>query len=211
MAKEFKDTKETRLIEMRAVDVEDGKMIVEGYAVRFEEPTLIGSEERGFLEVIDRHALDGTDMKDVPLKYQHNDSKGILARTRNGSLTLSVDDFGLKIRAELQPDVSDHVDVYNCIRSGLLYQMSFAFDVKDQKIDRSASPIKRTVTKIGRLYDTSVVDFGAYPTTSIYARSLELVGELAENLQPLVDTNEATLEKVERDYGLDAIVTMYKH
>lgn len=210
MAKEFKDAKETRLIELRSVDSEDGKMIVEGYAVRFEEPTLIGSEEYGFTEVIDRHALDTTDMKDVPLKYQHNDSKGILARTRNGSLTLTKDEFGLKIRAELQPDVSDHVDVYNCIRSGLLYQMSFAFDVKAQEIDRSVSPIKRTITKIGRLYDTSVVDFGAYPTTSIYARSLELVGEQTENLQPLVDTNEVTVDTVKRDYEVDVIVAMYK-
>ena len=43
--KDFKDKKEMRLMELRAVDNEENKMIVEGYAVRFNETTLIGDEE----------------------------------------------------------------------------------------------------------------------------------------------------------------------
>lgn len=181
------DRKEMRLTELRAVDNNENKMIVEGYAVRFNETTLIGCEEDGWYEVIDPKALDKTNMKDVPLKYQHGDTKGVLARTRNKSLVLTKDKEGLKIRAELI-DTQDNIDIYKSIKAGLLYQMSFAFDVTDEEIDRSTRPVTRKITGIGTLYDVSVVDFGAYPTTSIYARSKEIVGERLRNLQNSLDS-----------------------
>ena len=169
--------KETRFssIETRSDD-ENKKMIVEGYAIVFDEETLIGDEERGFIEVIDKGALASTNMKDVPFKYNHNDVTLILARTRNGSLSLEVDEKGLKIRAELI-DTTSNVDIYKSIVAGLLDKMSFAFTVKSQSWDRSGKIPKRTITAIDRLFDVSVVDLPAYDQTSIQAsaRSLELV------------------------------------
>ena len=183
--------KETRFssIETRSDD-ENKKMIVEGYAIVFDEETLIGDEERGFIEVIDKGALASTNMKDVPFKYNHNDVTLILARTRNGSLSLEVDEKGLKIRAELI-DTTSNVDIYKSIVAGLLDKMSFAFTVKSQSWDRSGKIPKRTITAIDRLFDVSVVDLPAYDQTSIQAsaRSLELAdAELkalddAENLE----------------------------
>lgn len=196
MSKEQKNSKELRLMELRALDDEEGKMIVEGYAVRFNEKTLIGDEEWGWYEVIDPTALNETNMKDVPLKYQHGDTKGVLARTRNKSLTLTIDNQGLKIRAELI-DTQDNIDIYKSIKAGLLYQMSFAFDVVEEDFDRSTKPVTRTIKKIGTLYDVSVVDFGAYPTTSIYARSKEIVGEQLKHLQGSLD-NDTSLDNEER-------------
>ena len=169
--------KETRFssIETRSDD-ENKKMIVEGYAIVFDEETLIGDEEKGFIEVIDKGALANTNMKDVPFKYNHNDVTLILARTRNGSLSLEVDEKGLKIRAELI-DTTSNVDIYKSIVAGLLDKMSFAFTVKSQSWDRSGKIPKRTITAIDRLFDVSVVDLPAYDQTSIQAsaRSLELV------------------------------------
>ena len=169
--------KETRFssIQTRSDD-ENKKMIVEGYAIVFDEETLIGDEERGFIEVIDKGALASTNMKDVPFKYNHNDVTLILARTRNGSLSLEVDEKGLKIRAELI-DTTSNVDIYKSIVAGLLDKMSFAFTVKSQSWDRSGKIPKRTITAIDRLFDVSVVDLPAYDQTSIQAsaRSLELV------------------------------------
>lgn len=169
--------KETRFssIETRS-DGENNKMIVEGYAIVFDEETLIGDEDRGFIEAIDRNALAETNMKDVPFKYNHNDVTLILARTRNGSLSLEVDDKGLKIRAELI-DTTSNVDIYKSIVAGLLDKMSFAFTVKSQSWDRSGKVPKRTITAIDRLFDVSVVDLPAYDQTSIQAssRSLDLV------------------------------------
>lgn len=169
----MKNNKETRLAEVR-FEEKEGKMILEGYAIVFEEETLIGDEERGFKEVISRTALQDTLMKDVPLKYNHMDSFLILARTKNKSLVLSVDNIGLKVHAELI-DTHSNEDVYKMVRSGLLDKMSFAFTVSKQSWDRSGKVPVRRIESIDRLFDVSVVDVPAYDGTSIYSRSLDLV------------------------------------
>ncbi len=165
--------KETRLAEMRVEETED-KMILEGYAIVFDQETMIGDEERGFKEVISRESLSKTNMKDVPMKYNHMDSFLILARTKNKSLSLSVDEHGLKVRAELL-NTTTNADVYKMVKAGLLDKMSFAFTVKKQSWDRSSKIPLRRIEEIDRLFDVSVVDLPAYEGTSIYSRSLDLV------------------------------------
>ena len=150
-------------------------MVLEGYAIVFDQETLIGDKEKGFIESIDRNALKNANMKDVPMKYNHDDSFLIIARTRNNSLRLTVDDIGLKVRAELI-DTDSNKDIYKMVKAGLLDKMSFAFTVSSQKIDRSGDIPKRTITGIDRLYDVSIVDLPAYDQTSIVVgRSLALV------------------------------------
>ena len=182
----MKTNKEIRLADVR-FEESDGKMILEGYAIVFEQETLIGDEERGFKEVISRTALTDTLMKDVPLKYNHMDSFLILARTKNKSLSLSIDNIGLKIHAELI-DTHSNEDVYKMVRAGLLDKMSFAFTVKKQSWDRSGDIPVRRIENIDRLYDVSVVDLPAYEGTSIYSRSLDLV-----------ETELRALEEADRD------------
>ena len=173
-----KNEKESRFanFNIRNDEQDASKMILEGYAIVFDTETVIGSENYGFIESIDRHALDGAKMKDVPLKYNHNDSFLILARTKNDSLKLTIDEKGLFIRAELI-DTTTNRDVYKMVKAGLLDKMSFAFTVpKDgEEIDTSGKMAKRKITKVERLFDVSVVDIPAYDDTSIYARSLERV------------------------------------
>lgn len=204
--KEFKNDKELRMMEFRA-DEQEGKMILEGYPVVFNQETMIGDEEWGWKESIDSHALDETDMSDCCLKYNHGDSKGILARVKNGSLNLTIDSYGLKMRAELI-DTTDNVDIYKCVKSGLLDKMSFAFNVLEENYDWESKPNKRTITKIGRLFDCSVVDLPAYDQTSIYARSKELVEANrckaeADSAKPLVETNETSLNDDNSDMEIE--------
>ena len=166
-------------IENRLSDVsfkeDEQKMVLEGYAIVFDQETLIGDKDKGFIESIDRNALKNANMKDVPMKYNHDDSFLIIARTRNNSLRLTVDDIGLKVRAELI-DTDSNKDIYKMVKAGLLDKMSFAFTVSSQKIDRSGDIPKRTITGIDRLYDVSIVDLPAYDQTSIVVgRSLALV------------------------------------
>ena len=79
-----KKEKEIRLLaenlETRKSDENADSMIVEGYAVVFDSPAT-----HGFTEIVDRNAFNGCDMKDVCMKYNHDDSHRILARTRNNS------------------------------------------------------------------------------------------------------------------------------
>jgi len=157
--------KEVRFAELRAIP-EEGKMIVEGYAVVFDSP----ATHYGFTEIIDRGAFTGADMKDVPMRYNHNDNWLIIARTRNNSLQLTVDDKGLYIRAELI-DTQTNKDVYKSIEAGLLDKMSFAFTTAKDEWNYDTDT--RRVLQVDRLFDVSVVDTPFYDNTSIYARALD--------------------------------------
>lgn len=188
-----KQKKETRISNLHMRESE-GKMILEGYAIIFDDETLIGDEENGFIEIIDRNALANTLMKDVPMKYNHMDSFLIIARTKNNSLQLSVDDKGLKVYAELI-DTQSNEDIYKMVRAELLDKMSFAFTVRDQSWDRSGKVPVRRILGIERLYDVSVVDYPAYDSTSIFARSLELVDAELKAMELAEQIKEASLIK----------------
>ena len=159
-----KAIKEIRLTEVRALENEE--MVIEGYAVVFESP----ATHYGYTEIVDRNAFSICDMQDVCLKYNHDDSFLILARTRNQSLQLTVDDKGLKIRAVLI-DTTQNRDIYKMIQSGLLDKMSFAFTVKREEWDYDTDT--RRILEIDKLYDVSVVDVPFYESTEVYARSKE--------------------------------------
>ena len=164
---------EKRFAEMRAVENDEKKMIIEGYAIRYDEPATHTYGMRKFTEVICRGALDSTDMKDVPLRYNHNDTWCIMARVRNRSLQLIKDEKGLKIRAELI-DTQSNRDIYKSIQEGLIDGMSFSFTVGDKGDEWTYGDKEtiRKVTNINKLYDVSVVDTPFYDTTSVVARSL---------------------------------------
>ena len=147
-------------LQFRAEETEDKKMEIKGYAVVFNSP-----ETYGYTEVIDKHALDDTDMSDVVLRYNHNDSFIVLARTRNGSLKLNTDDTGLMMKANLQSDITDHKNIFNAIKSELIDKQSFAFSVDEDSYDYDTDT--RTILKIGKLYDVSVVDQPFYNATDV--------------------------------------------
>lgn len=178
-----KAIKERRLTELRALDSEE-KMIVEGYAVVFDSTTDLGWSK----EVIDRNAFNGCDMSDVCMKYNHEDNLLIMARTRNNSLQIIIDDKGLKVRAELI-DTQNNKDIYKMIKAGLLDKMSFAFTVSSEDVDYETNT--RKITGIDKLYDVSVVDVPAYDTTEIYARSKEQYKKEKEKYE----NNKLELEK----------------
>jgi len=180
-----------REMEVRAVmEPDNDARIVEGYAVRFNESASFMVGGTKYSEIIDRSALDKTDMSDVPFKYNHSDSFMIMARTRNKTLQLNRDDNGLKIRAQLA-DTNDGRDLYELIKRGDVDKMSFAFTVRKDEYDRKAHT--RTIMDIDKLYDISAVDFPAYDTTSISARSFfELE---SENERKELDRTEARRRK----------------
>ena len=175
-------------LEVRNIE-ENEDMIIEGYAVVFESPAT-----HGFTEIIDRNAFNGCDMKDVPLKYNHSDNHLILARTRNNSLELIVDDKGLKIRATLIDTVNNR-DIYKMIKAGLLDKMSFAFTVSEEEWDYDTDT--RRILKIDKLYDVSVVDMPFYDTTSIYARALSTLENGKKELDNLKEQRELARKRLQ--------------
>ena len=177
---------ERRLIEIRAAGESESEMIIEGYAITYDRPATHKCGIHSFTETICRGALDNADMSDVPLRYNHNDTWCIMARTRNNSLQLIKDDIGLKIRATLI-DTQSNKDVYKSIQKRLIDKMSFAFTVADKGDSwvYGDTETTRTVTAIDRLYDVSVVDTPFYDTTSVYARSFEKLESELKRLESL--------------------------
>lgn len=182
-------------LEVRADEQDGSKMIIEGYPIIFDKEVLIGEKGDGWdgwYEKIDRNAFAGADMSDVALKYNHNDNFLILARTRNDSLKLTVDDKGVFMHAELI-DTTQNRDVYKMVQAGLLNEGSFAFTVTEQDVREVGDwkdddyEVHRTILGIGKLFDVAICPNGAYGNlTDIYARSKDLLeGELKGKAEAL--------------------------
>ncbi len=190
--------KEIRKIDMqfRAESAEDNKMEIKGYAAVFNSP-----ETYGYTEVIAPTAFEGSDLSDVVLRYNHNDNFMVLARTRNKSLNLNVDEKGLFIDATLQDDITEHRDIFNAIKSGLIDKQSFAFIVDEDEYDYDTDT--RTITKIGKVFDVSVVDQPFYNETDVsVARNAS--DEFLERRKQLRDEHEAALAEEKRKADLKA-------
>lgn len=141
---------------------------IEGYAVVFEQPTLISEDPytgTEFFEMISRNAFEGCDMSDVVLNVDHEGTP--IARTRAGTLTLFIDQHGLKIEASLK--TARGREVWEDVKAGNLDKMSFAFNVKEESYDSSTRT--RTIEKIEKLWDVSIVTHPAYEQTCVYARN----------------------------------------
>ena len=164
--------------EVRAEGIEPtaDKMIVEGYAVLFDQPQTYTWGKETYTEIISRNALAGADMKRVVMRYNHNDTVFAMARVKNGSLQLIEDETGLRVRADLI-DTQSNRDLYRMIKDGLIDEMSFAFTVAPSgdvwEYSDDYMTVKRTINKIETVYDVSAVDNGFYENTSIYARAFE--------------------------------------
>ena len=140
---------------------------VRGTAIVFDTPTcLFEVDGVKYYEVIDRHALDGCDLSDVIMNYNHGGK--VVARLRNKTLVLTITDRGLDMEADLSGTVAGR-DLYEEIDGGYIDKMSFSFVVRAAEYD--AATHTRRITKIRKLYDVSAVDIPAYEPTSISARS----------------------------------------
>jgi HK97 family phage prohead protease len=182
MKKIERRTYTVRNVEARS---EDGEMRLSGYAAVFNEPSL----PLPFREYIAPGAFRKTlqETPDVRLLINH---EGLpLARTKNGTMTLTEDAVGLRIDATLA-DTSESRDLYKLIERGDVDQMSFAFRVIRQKWNEDRS--ERTLTEVSLADgDVSVVTYPAYPATSVEAREA-----LMKAVQAVKEGREVTGESL---------------
>lgn len=152
------------------IRADDDGVTVEGYAAVFDQESDIGGY---FIERIERGAFkDAIGRDDVVFLINH---VGLpLARTRSGTLELSEDDHGLKIRTVLDPADPDVARIVGKMKRGDLDKMSFAFWAERQEWDETGDLPVRTI-KEARLHDVSIVTTPAYDGTEIGLRSLDAV------------------------------------
>lgn len=194
-------------LEIRTVG--DG-LTLEGYAAVFDVPSVPIPGPRGkFIETIRPGAFTRTlaTNPDVTLRYQHNLTTLPLGRTRAGTLTLSEDAHGLKVGASL-PDDEWGRPIANAVRLGNITGMSFSFRVPHPNAEKWGEGT-RDLLEVQLGPEVSVVDFPAYPDTSVLVRALAdgsdvPIDELAEVIGLLRDP-EARLTIEQRDLLMAAI------
>ena len=165
-------------MEVRALENEeapDERKMVTGYASTFNEPyTLYENDDWRFNEVVDARAFDNTDMSDVIMQYDHEGR--VFARMSNNTLTVTPDEKGLLIEADLGGTELGR-QLFEEIRGGYTNKMSFGFTVDGEEIldtkdvDGKALTV-RTIKSVRKLYDVSAVSLPANDATSISVRSL---------------------------------------
>lgn len=172
--REYRDmTMEIRTAENEEAPEE--RKVVTGYASTFNEPyTLYEDDGWRFNEVVDARAFDNTDMSDVILQYDH--CGRVFARISNNTLTVTPDEKGLLIEADLGGTELGR-QLYEEIRGGYTNKMSFGFtvdgeDYLDTKDADGKDLTVRTITSVRKLYDVSAVSLPANDATSISVRSL---------------------------------------
>ena len=190
--------KEIRLFnfEVRAEDTERGKTIT-GRPIVFGQKTDLGWYD----EIIERGALDTTDLKDVRLLVNHNVDMIPLARSRNNTenstMQLTADDNGLLIRADLDTENnSDSKSLYSAVGRGDVDGMSFMFTVdKDSWDDPDSEHPTRHIRSIRRVFEVSAVTFPAYSQTSIQARGLS---DALDRAKESLESERSRLKAIER-------------
>ena len=189
--------------ECRAIESEDGRQGIEGYALLYDhESRLISTFWDGqFYEVIKRGAFDKIlASQDLNVKYKYNHGV-MIARTKSGTLKLESDERGLKYTIPEIPDTTDANNLYEQIKRGNVFESSFAFMVADSGQNwskREDGADLRTIVEASYLDDVSSVDDGAYANTEVAVRSLQA----NEDLLDLDEEYLIDLEHKERELKL---------
>lgn len=209
---DVREQRDTARFEVRS---DQNELILTGYASTFQPYEMYGGPERGgWIEQLDPHAFDVTLRGKPDLNLLINHQGMPLARTKSGTLTLSVDSHGLRVEARLDRSDPDVQRLEPKMQRGDMTEMSFAFTVKRQTW--SAAPgfddprSHRLITEVSlHKGDVSVVNYGANPTTSAEIQSkrrLKRMGRktlsLAEaETQAMLDdkkTSTAVMERAKR-------------
>ena len=184
-------------MQTRAVE-EGGVKKIRGTAAVFGKEYLVGGYlyERMLPTAFNKSLADGKDLKVLA----HHEDKSPIASTGAGSARFWTDDEGLQFEADVNPDLTDSVNVWHQANAGLLGGASVGF---------YTLPDKETITRNWRdgkdlieihevdLWEASPVTWPASPTTAVEARDDDMTQEAAiRRLERLIGTSaEDTTEE----------------
>jgi HK97 family phage prohead protease len=177
------------------IRAEGDGMSFTGYASVFNSPS---EDLGGFIEYVAPGAFKRSlqSRNEVKLLWNH-DSGEPLASLRGGTMQLVEDEIGLRVTAKL-PNTTRGRDIAELLRTKVIDSMSFGFNVIKDSWSRDGQT--RTLESV-RLFETSIVSFPAYPSTTATVRSAQPTinpDELADALLKLesgeeLDDKSATL------------------
>ena len=204
--------KETRNLISEEIDAlipriekrDDDTEIITGYAAVFYREGKRGTEFSLWDDYVERilpGAFDSVLKQDVRALFNHDPSQ-ILGRTKNKTLTLSIDDTGL--RYEIEPGNTRHGrDTLESVRRGDVTGASFSFGLARNGVElvEDGKRLIRNIKKVSRLYDVGPVTFPAYEAATASARDIEEAqAEIEEYRREQADAAKAATETRRRIY-----------
>lgn len=181
------------------------KAHIEGYAIVFNSDSRVLTdwrEDEAFIERIAPEAVteDVLSASDIVLTVDH-DFRRMLGRRRygSGSLTARIDEKGVWFSCEAAGDelarsVVAHIERGDLFGCSFMFSMNFANCTYERNAD---DMLVRTIRKIDRVYDFSVVMNPAYPETvaDVSERAwFERAGVLRPERKPVASGYYAALE-----------------
>jgi HK97 family phage prohead protease len=126
-----------------------------------------------FDEEIDMDAFNDADFSEAAALFNH-DQNIVLGRVKNNTLVIKRDGNALVYNI-FPPETHAAEDVMKLIKRGDIYQSSFAFSLMENgdRWEMKDGRMKRTITKINKVYDVSPVTYPANPNTTVASRSME--------------------------------------
>ena len=183
--------------EVRAEENEEHGHFLSGVPIVFDQRTDLGWHD----EIIERGALDATDLRDVRFLINHNTDMIPLARSRNNNenstMQMSVGDNGMNIRVDLDTENNaESKALYSAVERGDISGMSFMFSVdSDAWEDLESEHPTRIIRSISKVFEVSAVTFPAYEATSIQARGLS---DALEGAKESLESAKAERREIER-------------
>lgn len=185
------------------IQADEADYIVTGQFTTYDSPYMLYSFDEPearyeVWEIVDRHAFDECDVRDVIMQYDHEGR--VFARNTNETLAL---DFNIPLMTAMLGGTEIGRQLHEEIKGGYTTKMSFGFKVADSKRteeiieNEGQKPIvkvTRTITKISKLYDVSAVSLPANDQTSISARAFG-EGVINEAREEFMEARKLEIER----------------
>ena len=173
--KEMDNQTENRSFTFSAVEErqsnDNNTLLFTGYASVFDKPYGVRDSRGQYNETIKQGAFKKTLKEQDDVRFLVNHDGIPLARTSSGTLQLEEDDYGLFVRAELDPSNPTVAEVSSAMKRGDLNEMSFAFAAIKDNFDNNGE--NREVNE-ARLFDVSVVTYPANPWAGAKLRGVDI-------------------------------------
>ena len=186
------------IFDVRSEDGENGIRTLRGTPIVYGSPTDIAG---CFREVIEPGALNGANLKDVPLLVNHDQKMIPVARSRNNTprstMRLTPTAEGLTMEADLDVEHnSTAAELDSAVSRGDLSGMSFKFSVAEERWEGLDTDYPtRHIVKFDTIAEISAVTWPAYEATSIYAeRCREALDSARSALESERSQQNASLE-----------------
>ena len=189
--------------------------VIEGRAIPF---NIASPNREGFRETITPEAVQGVfERSDIFLLYNHDKSKGFLARNNKGKGSLNIDVREDGVYFSFVPG-DDNLSLYvkDRIKRGDLDETSWAFDVEKDTWTKAADGVyDRTINQFGKIYDFSIVDNSYYGIQDVvkcsrFAEILEEEKKATEEKMAEIAQEEAQKRAAEEEEKKKHLEEYYK-